>query len=368
MSSALFSPTTLRGVSLDNRIVVGPMDQYSAVEGCASDWHLMHLGKLATSGAGLVITESAAVEEPGRITLGCLGLYSDENEAALRRVVDFCRSHGSAKLGVQLAHSGRKGSTLLPWEGRAAPLAAEQGAWKTYGCAGQPRADGWPIPEPLDETGLARVCAAHVAAVERAARVGFELVELVMAHGYLLQEFLSPLSNLRNDGYGGDLAGRMRFPLQVFDAMRAIWPADRPMGVRISATDWIEGGWDLPDTIALARELKARGCDYMAVSSGGLSLEQKIPVGEGHQVEFSERIKRETGMPTMTMGMIQDPKHAERIVASGEADMVALARTMLSDPHWPWYAAAVLSADVSYPPQYLRGYRSRWHREKRAGR
>ena len=367
MPSALFSPTALRGLTMDNRIVVGPMDQYSAVGGCASDWHLMHLGKLATSGAGLVITESAAVEEPGRITHGCLGLYSDANEAALGRVVKFCRDNGSAKLGVQLAHSGRKGSTLLPWEGRAAPLTAEQGAWRTYGCAGQPRAEGWPAAEPLDEAGLARVLDAHVAAAKRAARIGFDLVELVMAHGYLLQEFLSPLSNRRDDGYGGDIAGRMRFPLAVFEAMRAVWPEDRPMGVRVSATDWMPGGWDLPDTIVLARELKARGCDYMAVSSGGLSLEQKIPIGEGHQVALSEAVKRQTGMPTMTMGMIYEPAHAERIIADGEADFVALARTMLNDPHWPWYAASVLGADVSYPPQYLRGYRSRWHREKRAG-
>lgn len=357
----------LRGLALDNRIVVGPMDQYSAVEGCASDWHLMHLGKLATSGAGLVITESAAVEEPGRITFGCLGLYSDANEAALDRIVRFCREHGSAKLGVQLAHSGRKGATLLPWEGRAAPLTAEQGAWQTYGCAGQPRAEGWPVPEPLDEAGMARVRDAHVAAVARAARIDFDLVELVMAHGYLLQEFLSPLSNLRNDVYGGGLEGRMRFPLEVFDAMRAAWPDDRPMGVRVSATDWMDGGWALPDTLVLARALKSRGCDYLAVSSGGNSLDQKIPIGEGHQVDFSERIKRETGMPTMTMGMIYDPEHAEKIVADGEANMVALARTMLIDPHWPWHAATVLDADVAFPPQYLRGYRSRWHREKRSG-
>ena len=246
----------LRGLALDNRIVVGPMDQYSAVEGCASDWHLMHLGKLATSGAGLVITESAAVEEPGRITFGCLGLYSDANEAALDRIVRFCREHGSAKLGVQLAHSGRKGATLLPWEGRAAPLTAEQGAWQTYGCAGQPRAEGWPVPEPLDEAGMARVRDAHVAAVARAARIDFDLVELVMAHGYLLQEFLSPLSNLRNDVYGGGLEGRMRFPLEVFDAMRAAWPDDRPMGVRVSATDWMDGGWALPDTLVLARGVR----------------------------------------------------------------------------------------------------------------
>lgn len=366
MTAALFSPVTLRGLTLVNRIVAGPMDQYSATGGSASDWHLMHLGKLATSGAGLLITESAAVEACGRITHGCLGLYSDENESALARVVRFCREHGSAKLGVQLAHSGRKGSTRLPWEGRAAPLTGEEGAWPTVGCAGQPRAAGWPVPEPLDAAGLARVRDAHVAAVARAARIGFDLVELVMAHGYLLQEFLSPLSNLRTDAHGGDLAGRMRYPLEVFEAMRAAWPADRPMGVRVSATDWIEGGWSLSDTLALAGALKGRGCDYIAVSSGGLSLDQRIPLGEGHQVEFSAAVKREAGIATMTMGMIQDPRHAERIVAGGEADFVALARAFLSDPHWPWYAAAVLDEEVDYPPQYLRGYRSRWHRNRRA--
>ncbi len=367
MTSALFSPITLRELTIENRIVVGPMDQYSAEDGNASDWHLMHLGKFAVSGAGLIITESAAVEERGRITHGCLGLYSDENAAALDRVVRFCREQGAAKLGVQLAHSGRKGSTLMPWEGRAAPLTGQNGAWQTVGCAGQPRADGWPAPEPLDQAGLDRVREAHVAAMERAARIGFDLVELVMAHGYLLQEFLSPLSNLRDDGYGGDLAGRMRYPLEVFEAMRAVWPDDKPMGVRVSATDWIEGGWSLPDTVMLARELKARGCDYIAVSSGGLSLDQKISVGEGHQVEFSAQVKREVGLPTMTMGMIQDPLHAERIIADGDADFVALARAMLSDPHWPWYAAAALDVEISYPKQYLRGYLSRWHRAKRAG-
>lgn len=368
MTSALFSPLTMRGLTIENRIIVGPMDQYSAADGNASDWHLMHLGKFAVSGVGLIITESAAVEERGRITHGCLGLYSDENEAALNRVVGFCRAHGSAKLGVQLAHSGRKGSTLMPSEGRAAPLTAEQGAWPTVGCAGQPRANGWPVPEVLDREGLTRVRDAHAQAVERAERIGFDLVEVVMAHGYLLHEFLSPVSNLRNDAYGGDPAGRMRFPLEVFDAMRAVWPADKPMGVRVSATDWMKDGWSLADTVVLARELKARGCDYMAVSSGGLSLDQKVPTGEGHQVEFSAVVKREAEMPTMTMGMIQDPIHAERIVADGDADFVALARAVLSDPHWPWYAAAVLDGEISYPEQYLRGYLSRWHRAKRAGK
>jgi 2,4-dienoyl-CoA reductase-like NADH-dependent reductase (Old Yellow Enzyme family) len=364
MDAPLFSPLTLRGLTLDNRIVVGPMCQYSAENGSATDWHLMHLGQFATSGAGLVITESAHVEPVGRITHGCLGLYSDANEDALGRVVQFCKTHGLAKMGVQLSHAGRKGSTRLPWEGRAAPLSDD--AWETIGCSGQPRAEGWPRPTPLDEAGMDRVRQAHVDAVVRASRIGFDLVEVVMAHGYLLHEFLSPLSNHREDAFGGDLENRMRFPLSVFAAMRDAWPDGKPMGVRVSATDWVEGGWTPEDTADLAIALKNLGCDYIAVSSGGLSLDQSVPLGEGHQVALAAEIRAASGLPVMAMGMIEDPNHANRIVADGEADMVALARAMLSDPHWPWYAAAVLEQDVSYPPQYLRGYRSRWLRERRA--
>ena len=364
MNAPLFSPFTLRGLTMDNRIVVGPMCQYSAEDGAARDWHLMHLGQFAKSGAGLVITESAHVEAIGRITHGCLGLYSDATEQALGRVIEFCRTNGSARLGVQLSHAGRKGSTRLPWEGRAAPLTRD--AWETVGCSGQPRAEGWPRPTPLDESGMGRVRQAHVDAVTRASRIGFDLVEVVMAHGYLLHEFLSPLSNHRDDACGDSLENRMRFPLSVFAAMRAAWPDDKPMGVRVSATDWIEGGWTPEDTIILAQALKALGCDYIAVSTGGLSLDQKIPLGEGHQVPLAAKIRAASGLPVMAMGMIQDPHHANRIIADGDADMVALARAFLSDPHWPWCAAAVLGENVDYPPQYLRGYRSKWLRERRA--
>lgn len=364
MNAPLFSPLTLRGVTVDNRIAVGPMCQYSAVDGSAGDWHLMHLGQFAKSGAGLVITESAHVEPIGRITHGCLGLYSDANENALGHVVQFCRANGSAKLGVQLSHAGRKGSTRLPWEGRAAPLTVD--AWETIGCSGQPRAEGWPRPTPLDDAGMNRVRQAHVDAVVRASRIGFDLVELVMAHGYLLHEFLSPLSNHRDDACGGDLENRMRFPLSVFAAMREIWPDDKPMGVRVSATDWIDGGWTPEDTIVLARSLKDLGCDYIAVSSGGLSLDQDITLGEGHQVPLASKIRAASGLPVMAMGMIHDPNHANRVIANGDADIIALARAFLSDPHWPWHAAAVLGQEVDYPPQYLRGYRSRWLRERRA--
>ena len=235
----------------------------------------------------------------GRITRACLGLWCDANEAALRRIVAFCREHGGAALGVQLGHAGRKGSACLPWEGRNRPLAAAEGGWQTVGSAGQVRAEGWPRPQPLDGRGLIEVRDAHAAAVERARRAGFDLVEVVMAHGYLLHEFLSPLSNLRQDDYGGDRTGRLRFPLEVFEAMRERWPQERPMGVRVSATDWIQGGWDVDDTIVLARELASRGCDYLAVSSGGLSLEQRIPLGEGHQVGFAATLRREAGLATM---------------------------------------------------------------------
>jgi len=364
VSSALFSPLALRGVTLPNRIVVSPMCQYSAEEGAAADWHLMHLGQFAVSGAGLVIVEATHVEPRGRITHGCLGLYSDATEAALARVVRFCRQHGGAKLGIQLSHSGRKGSARLPWVGRGAPLKEEEGAWRTVGVSGLPFGEGWPAPEVLDEAGLVTVTEAHVQAVGRAARLGFDLVEVHIAHGYLLHEFLSPLSNRRTDRYGGSRENRMRFPLELFEAMRDAWPADRPMGVRHSVTDWVAGGWTPEDASVFATALRERGCDYMTASSGGLSPVQDVPVGEGHQVPFA-RLLRAAGMPSMAVGMIFDPHHAERLIAAEDADCVALARGILSDPHWPWRAAAALGAEVSYPPQYVRGYRSKWLRERR---
>lgn len=362
VTAQLFSPFRLRDLALPNRVVVSPMCQYSASGGSATDWHLMHLGKFAVSGAGLVIVEATHVEERGRITTGCLGLYSDENEAALQRVVSFCREHGQARLGIQLSHSGRKGSARLPWQGRGEALEPAEGAWATVAPSAIAHDLGWPAPRALDRNGLEEVKAAHVDAVRRADRAGFDLVEVHIAHGYLLHEFLSPLSNTRDDAYGGDLAARMRFPLEVFAAMRAAWPDGKPMGVRHSVTDWVPGGWDVADADAFASELGRLGCDYVTASSGGLSPRQRIPVGEGHQVEFASRLKRATGLPTMAVGMIFDPRHAERIVAEGEADLVALGRGMLFDPGWPWHAAAVLDAAVEYPPQYLRGYRSEFLR------
>ncbi len=365
MASALFSPITLRGLTLPNRIVVSPMCQYSAVDGSATDWHLMHLGKFAVSGAGLVIIEATHVEARGRITHSCLGLYSDDNEEQLRRVVAFCHGAGGAKIGMQISHSGRKGSARLPWVGRGESLPAEEGPWETIAPSAVPHGPGWPAPLALDDDGLAVAKEAHVDATRRAARIGIDLIECHIAHGYFLHEFLSPLSNMRTDKYGGSRENRMRYPLEVFAAMRAAWPADQPMGVRHSVTDWADGGWMPEDAEVFADELKKLGCDYITATTGGLSVNQKIPIGEGHQVEFARRLRERTGMPMMAVGMIFDPHHAERIVQSGDADFIALARGVLSDPHWPWRAAATLGADVAYPVQYLRGYKSNWLRGMR---
>jgi 2,4-dienoyl-CoA reductase-like NADH-dependent reductase (Old Yellow Enzyme family) len=368
MTSALFSPLSLREVNLSNRVVVSPMCQYMAADGSADDWHLMHYGQFAVSGVGLIIVEATHVEAHGRITHGCLGLYSDANEAALTRIVAFCRRHGDARLGVHLSHAGRKGSARLPWIGRGQALTAEEGAWPTVAASSLPYNDGWPKPAALDHAGLQRIKASHVAATRRAARIGFDLIEFNAAHGYLLHEFLSPLSNQRGDAYGGSLENRMRFPLEVFAAMREAWPADRPMGVRHSVKDWVEGGWQIEDAIAFVAALQKLGCDYVAASSGGLSPQQRIDIGEGHQVPFARRLREETGLPSMAVGMIFDPDHAERIVAEGDADFVAMARGMLCEPHWTWRAAAKLGSDVRYPPQYIRGYRSAWHRDASAFR
>ena len=370
MTSKLFSPITLRGLTLDNRVIVSPMCQYSADEGSATDWHLMHLGQLAISGPGLLIIEATGVEARGRITHGCLGLYSDANEAALARVIAFCRTHGKAKIGIQLAHAGRKASAQRPWEGRG-PLTAAEGAWETIApspLSGSSAGSGattvqsrkWPLPRMLDRAGMDTVRDAFVATARRSDRLGIDLIELHMAHGYLMHAFLSPLSNQRNDDYGGSRANRMRFPLEVFDAVRAAWPKEKPLGVRISASDWVEGGWDIADSVAVAAELKKRGCDYICASSGGVSEQQKLTLGPGYQVPFAERIRRETGIATMAVGMILEPDYAESVVAGGKADMVALARGLLYDPRWAWHAAEALGADAAYPLQYARSQPAKW--------
>jgi 2,4-dienoyl-CoA reductase-like NADH-dependent reductase (Old Yellow Enzyme family) len=307
-----------------------------------------------------VIVEATAVEPRGRITYGDLGLYADENEAALQRIVAFFRQYGRAKIGIQLAHAGRKASDHLPWEEHGRPLAPEEGAWTTVGPSEISYDDAWPPPRALDQPGLEAVKLAFVQATRRAARLDFDLVELHAAHGYLLHEFLSPLSNQRTDAYGGSKENRMRFPLEVFEAMRQVWPEHKPLGVRISATDYAEAGWDIEDSVAFAAALQQRGCDYIDVSGGGLVPWQRLAVGPGYQVPFATRIKQAVGIATLTVGMITRPRQAEEIIAQGQADLVALARGMLYDPRWAWHAAEDLWVDLEYPPQYRRCHPSRW--------
>ena len=354
MSSVLFSPFTMRGLTLSNRIVVSPMGQYSADKGCATDWHMMHLGHLSVSGAGLLITEATAVSLPGRLSTSDLGMFSDENEAAMARVVAFCRKHGGAKLGMQLYHGGRKSSISTAWEGqKAIPL--DKGGWTPQSPSDVPY-PGRNAPQALDVVGIKSVIAAFAAAAERANRIGFDLIEIHGAHGYLIHNFLSPFANKRTDAYGGSLQNRMRFAIEIFEAIRGVWPEQKPLGIRISATDWADGGWTLDDSVVLAAELKKRGCEFMTASSGGSVPEQQLKVGPGYQVPFAERIRRETGMTTMAVGLITEPRQAEEIVASGEADLVALGRGMLFNPRWPWHAAMELGEQVYYPPQYERSH------------
>ena len=353
MTSALFSPFKLRGLELPNRIVVSPMCQYMAEDGSATDWHLMHLGQLSMGAGGLLITEATHVSRVGRISKRCLGLYSDENERALQRVVDFCRLHGVAKLGIQLAHAGRKGSAHTPQDG-GKPLGAADGAWETVAPSALPFGPGWHVPKALTRDGLTEVKQQFVQAAQRAARIGFDLAELHIGHGYLLHEFLSPISNQRSDEYGGNTAGRMRFPLEVFEAVRAVWPKDRVLGVRVSATDWIEGGWTPEETVEFARLLKALGCDVIDVTSAHLDPRQKIPLAPGYNVQFAEKVRKEAEIPVMAVGMITRPRQAEDIIAGGRADLVAIARAVMDDPRWAWRAARELGGKTAYPRNYQR--------------
>jgi len=361
MPSHLFSPLALRGVEISNRVVVAPMCQYSAEDGTPNDWHLMHLGGFALSGAGLMFIEATAVEAAGRITPGCTGLYSDGNEQGFGRVVEFCRKHGSAKIGIQLAHAGRKASCALPWDGGLG-LSETEGGWQTFGPSDTAFADTSPVPKAMNQGDMDRVRDAFVEASERSLRLDIDVLELHSAHGYLLHEFLSPLSNQRGDEYGGDLENRMRYPLEVFSAIRAAWPENRPLGVRISSTDWRDGGWTIEDSVIYSRRLKDLGCDFIDASGGG-NTPDRPPVGtsgEGYQVGFAEQIKKEAEIPTIAVGMIRDPHFAENVVASGQADMVALARGLLYDPRWAWHAAEELGADAPYPKQYIRAHPENW--------
>ena len=350
----LFTPLRAGGLTLANRIVIAPMCQYSAIDGCMTDWHLIHLGSLALSGAALLTIEATAVVPEGRITYADVGLWSDETEAAIARTLESVRRWSDMPIAIQLAHAGRKASHEIPWKGGRQIQPGERNGWQTESPSAIPFEPTEHPPAALDRAGLARVRDAFAGAARRAARIGIDAVQLHGAHGYLLHEFLSPLSNHRDDEYGGSLENRMRFPLEVFDAVRAAFPADRSVSVRVSGTDWAEGGWDAQQTVAFAQALEARGCAAIHVSSGGLTPEQKIPVGPGYQVPLARAVKQATSMPVVAVGLITDYDHAEAIIASGDADMIALARGILYDPRWPWHAAAHLGAKVRAPNQYLR--------------
>ena len=354
MPPTLFSPFTLRRLELANRIVVSPMCQYSAIDGCATDWHTIHWGQLLQSGAGMFCIEATAVSSIGRITYGCLGLYDDASERELGERLAIARANAPAMpVAMQLAHAGRKGSSHKPWDGGQL-IRLDEGGWTPLAPSAIAMLDGEAPPQPIDAAGLVQIKAEFVEATGRAQRIGIDAIELHLAHGYLLHEFLSPLSNRRSDDYGGSFDNRIRFPMEVFAAVRAAWPQDKPLGVRISATDWVEGGWTLDDSIELVRRLQAAGCDWIDVSSGGISPAQKIPVGPGYQVPLAKAIRAATTVPTMTVGLITDAMQADAIVRSGEADLVALARGMLWDPRWPWHAAAILGAQIQAPKPYWR--------------
>jgi len=361
MGSELFSPFRINDVTLDNRIVVSPMGQYSGDgQGSATDWHIMHLGNLAVSGAGLVIIEAAAVEPQGRVSPIDLGIWSDANAAALESVLGFCRKHSDCKWGMQIAHGGRKGGVSPAWKGQK-PLAEKDGGWTPVSASGMTY-PGREQPIALDSEGLIRVRDAFVAAAVRARDLGVDVLEVHNAHGYLLHCFLTPFANNRNDEYGGDREGRMRFPLEVFAAVREVWPADRVLGVRISATDWAEGGWNLEDSIVFSQRLKDMGCDYITASSGGSTPDQDIPIGPGYQMPLAEGIKREVDIAVMGVGLITEPAQAEKIIADGQADLVALGRGMLFNPRWPWHAALELGGKITIPREY-----ERCHPDMRSG-
>jgi len=351
---ALFRPLTVSGLELANRIVIAPMCQYSAQNGCMTDWHQIHLGQLALSGAALLTIEATAVVPEGRITYADVGLWDEATEAAMASVLESIRRWSDMPIAIQLAHAGRKASTEVPWKGGAQLPPSDAHGWQTEAPSALAFAPGDAPPVALDHDGLARIRDAFAEAAMRAARLGIDAVQLHGAHGYLLHEFLSPLSNQRDDDYGGSLENRMRFPLEVFDAVRVAFPPDRGVSMRVSGTDWVEGGWDVAGTIAFAQALEARGCAAIHVSSGGLDPRQDIPVGPNYQVPLARAVKQACGMPVIAVGLISDYEQAEAIVGTGDADMVALARTMLYDPRWPWHAAAHLGAQVKAPPQYWR--------------
>jgi 2,4-dienoyl-CoA reductase-like NADH-dependent reductase (Old Yellow Enzyme family) len=359
--SHLFSPLAVGPIEVPNRVVVAPMCQYSAADGCATDWHLQHLMQLAISRAGMVVLEATAVERHGRISHGCLGLYSDANEAALARVLDPARRVAApgTRFAIQIGHAGRKASSQRPWEG-GKPLTPAEDAWPTVAPSAVPFNPDGPPPQALDAKGMERITAAFVQAAERAVRLGFDAIELHGAHGYLLHSFVSPLSNFRKDNYGGSLENRMRFPLEVARAVRVAVPRSIALGARITGTDWADGGLGAEDAVAFAAALKGAGLDYICVSGGGAVPNVRIALGPGYQVPYAAKVKAATGIVTRAVGLIATPEQAEAIIASGQADCVALARAFLDDARWVWHAAERLGAPGWMPPQYARVSRTQW--------
>lgn len=353
--SYLFTPLQLRKLEIKNRIFMPPMCQYSAHEGMPSDWHLMHYGARAAGGAGLIRLEATAVAPEGRITPYDLGLWSDRQAEALRPIVSFIKEQGTA-VAVQIAHAGRKACTDKPWQG-GAPIAPENGGWVPLAPSAIAFSPDSTVPQELDEAGIDHVVSLFANAAQRAQATGVDMVEIHMAHGYLLHEFLSPLTNRRTDDYGGSLENRMRLPLRVAEAVRRIWPGEKPVMVRLSATDWMEGGWDLMSTIALVKALKDAGIDIVDVSTGGLVPDAKIPVGMGFQVPYAEAVKKTSGMPVSAVGLIVDAMQAESILVTGQADAVSIGRELLRNPNWPQEAAARLGSEAHWPVQYLRAKR-----------
>jgi 2,4-dienoyl-CoA reductase-like NADH-dependent reductase (Old Yellow Enzyme family) len=350
--SKLFSTFKLRGVEFKNRVFVSPMCQYSSENGMPNDWHLVHLGSRAVGGAGMVMVEATAVSPEGRISPGDTGIWSDDHAEAFRPLASFIKSSGAVP-GIQIAHAGRKASTDVPWRG-GKPLTSADGAWQPIAPSPIPFGDGYPIPRQMSEREMEEVTRQFADAARRSLDAGFEIIELHMAHGYLLHEFLSPLSNRRQDEYGGTFEARVRFPLRVAKAVREEVPALVPFFVRVSATDWAAGGWDLQDSIRFSRLLRETGVDLIDCSSGGVIPGVKIPVGPGYQVPFAAAVRNEAGIATGAVGMISEARQSEQIVASGEADAVFLARAMLRDPYWPIHAAKELGVDLPWPAQYQR--------------
>lgn len=359
MMPRLFQPLKLRGLTLPNRIVISPMCQYSADDGQMNEWHMAHLAQMSLSGAGLLILEATAVVPEGRISANDAGLYDDACEAAMARILSFIRKVSTIPLGIQIGHAGRKASTRRPWEGRAG-LPEAEGGWQTFAPSALPYAKDWPEPLAMTTAQIDDLVAAFVATAKRADRLGFDYLELHCAHGYLLSSFLSPLSNRRDDDYGGSPENRMRLPLRIARELRKVWPADKPLGAKVNGSDFVEGGWTATDAATLAGELKQAGVDMVTVSGGGVDPAQQINVEAGYQVPFAEEVRKASGVTTAAVGMIVRPEQAEEILATEKADLVALARAMLFDPHWPRHAAAALGAEIPYPPQYERASPANW--------